>query len=334
MFKFKKVSNEILRVAIQNTANRMGVNIVTIEKDYWVCFVLNYLFNVCKYKEAFTFKGGTSLSKCFSIISRFSEDIDLILDWTVLGYKENEPWMNRSNTKQDKFNKEANLKTENFLKNVLLDIMKNDFNELIDGEFDLYLDNNDQYIIHFEYPRIFKDNYLIDSVRLEIGPLAAWTPSENVSIKPYILDFYPKLFDGSKIIINTVSPERTFWEKATILHHEANRPEHLKVPIRYARHYYDMYQLANSQYKEKAFADIWLLKKVVDFKKKFYPRKWAKYEEATTEYLRLVPDEYRFREIEDDYNKMKDMFFGSYPSFEEIMVGLNKLEREIHEIKD
>ncbi len=187
--------------------------------------------------------------------------------------------------------------------------------------------------MHFEYPRIFKSEYLVDSVRLEIGSLAAWTPSENASIKPYILDFYPKLFNGSEIIIRTVSPEKTFWEKATILHHEANRPSYLKIPIRYARHYYDMYQIANSNYKDKAFSDILLLEKVVTFKSKFYPREWAKYEEATTEGLRLVPDEYRFKELEEDYDNMKEMFFGKYPSFEEIMTELKRLENEIHKIK-
>ncbi len=113
-------------MAIQNTAEKKSVNVVTIEKDYWVSFILNYLFNKCEYKNAFAFKGGTSLSKCFSLINRFSEDIDLILDWTILGYEKEEPWLERSNTKQDKFNKESNLKTEKFLENILLDVMKND----------------------------------------------------------------------------------------------------------------------------------------------------------------------------------------------------------------
>ncbi len=333
MIEFKKVSRDELKVAIQNTAEKMGINTVSVEKDYWVSFILNYLFAKCEYKEAFTFKGGTSLSKCFSLINRFSEDIDLILDWTILGYEKDEPWIHRSNNKQDKFNKEINLKTEKFLKHILLDIMKKDLKELIDDDFDLYLDEYDKQTIHFEYPRIFKSEYLVDSVRLEIGPLAAWTPSEDVGIKPYILDFYPKLFDGSEIVIKTVSPERTFWEKATILHHEANRPSDLKIPIRYARHYYDMYQIANSEYKDKAFSNLLLLEKVAIFKNKFYPRKWAKYEEARSEKIRLVPDEYRFKEIEEDYNKMKEMFFSDYPRFEEIMLGLKKLEKEIHEIK-
>ncbi len=334
MFDFKEVSKNELRVAIQNTAEKMGVNEATIEKDYWVCFILNYIFNKCKYKDLFTFKGGTSLSKCFSLINRFSEDIDLILNWTVLGYEKDEPWQERSNTKQGKFNRESSLKTEDFIKEYLLTIMEKDLREILSDRFKLYLDDNDKQTVYFEYPNIFDSKYLGNSIRLEIGPLAAWSPSDYVRIKPYIRDFYPKLFDGSEIIIRTVSPERTFWEKATILHHEANRPSKLSMPIRYARHYYDMYQMANSEYKEKALKNIFLLEEVASFKIKFYPRKWAKYEDATPEKIRLVPDDYRFREIEKDYDNMKEMFFGEYPDFQEVMDSLKKLEKEIHETKN
>ena len=104
--------------------------LIVIEKDYWVTFILDYLFNENKWREYFTFKGGTSLSKCFGLIERFSEDIDLILDWRVLGYEEKEPWIERSNTKQDKFNKEVNEKTEIFLKDELLKVLEQDLKNL------------------------------------------------------------------------------------------------------------------------------------------------------------------------------------------------------------
>lgn len=81
----------------------MGMNAAIVEKDFWVCLTLDYLFHACKWKNAFAFKGGTSLSKVYNLIERFSEDIDLILDWRVLGYEKDEPWEIRSNTKQQKF---------------------------------------------------------------------------------------------------------------------------------------------------------------------------------------------------------------------------------------
>ena len=332
MFKYKKIPKEDLEKIIRNASQRLNINEAVIEKDYWVCFILNYIFSQCKWKNAFTFKGGTSLSKCFGLIKRFSEDIDLILDWRIIGYEKDEPWEHRSNSKQDKFNKESNQRTENFLSNKFILQMREDLKNLLDEDFEVKIDENDPQTILFEYPKTFKSSYLVQAIRLEIGALAAWTPSKAIEIKPEIQKLYPMLFEGNSIEVRTVLPERTFWEKATILHHEANRPETLSIPKRYARHYYDLYCISNSEYKEKALENLALLEKVVTFKEKFYPRKWAKYEEATSKKIKLIPEEYRFKEIEEDYKHMTEMFFGDYPSFEEIIKRLTELENEIHKI--
>lgn len=106
------------------------------------------------------------------------------------------------------------------------------------------------------------------------------------------------------------------------------------MPKRYARHYYDLFCIANSKYKERAFQSVDLLEKVVRFKQKFYPRKWAKYEEANPKTIRLMPDEYRLTAIKEDYKNMKEMFFGDYPSFEEMMSKIVELEGEIHKIRE
>lgn len=326
MNKFYLNSKDDLRVLITNTARKKNISEAVVEKDYWVTYFLDYLFNENKWKEYFTFKGGTSLSKCFGIIQRFSEDIDLILDWRVLGYDKLEPWLIRSNTKQDKFNKEINEKTERFLKEDFLTELIKDFSQ---EDFEFEIDSLDPQTVLFSYPKIFDSNYLSQTIRLEIGSLAAWTPATNISIIPIIGDAYANIFK-EKTNIRTVSVERTFWEKATILHHEANRPESSKMPHRYARHYYDMYKIANSKYKDKAIKDKELLRKVTEFKMKFYPRKWAKYEDAMDSKLRLVPDKFRFLELENDYKAMSEMIYGEYPSFEEIIKILKELETEIN----
>lgn len=326
MNKFYLKSKDDLRVLITNTARKKNISEAVVEKDYWVTYFLDYLFNENKWKEYFTFKGGTSLSKCFGIIQRFSEDIDLILDWRVLGYDKLEPWLIRSNTKQDKFNKEINEKTERFLKEDFLTELIKDFSQ---EDFEFEIDSLDPQTVLFSYPKIFDSNYLSQTIKLEIGSLAAWTPATNISIIPIIGDAYANIFK-EKTNIRTVSVERTFWEKATILHHEANRPESSKMPHRYARHYYDIYKIANSKYKDKAIKDKELLRKVTEFKMKFYPRKWAKYEDAMDSKLRLVPDKFRFLELENDYKAMSEMIYGEYPSFEEIIKILKELESEIN----
>lgn len=108
MRKIACLPDDDRRELFRNTADKMDLNDAIVEKDFWVCFTLDYLFHCCPWKDSITFKGGTSLSKAFNLISRFSEDINLILDWRVLGYGKLEPWEKRSNTKQDAFNKEAN----------------------------------------------------------------------------------------------------------------------------------------------------------------------------------------------------------------------------------
>lgn len=135
MFDWDKIKQEDLLFLIRNTANKRMIQETVVEKDYWVCFVLDYLFHHSQWNKAFVFKGGTSLSKCYFLIDRFSEDVDLILDWRLLGYKKDEPWQLRSNKKQDRFNKEANKRTEMFLAEVFVVHMKKTWKICLENRF-------------------------------------------------------------------------------------------------------------------------------------------------------------------------------------------------------
>lgn len=325
------LKDEERRILFRNTAQKLKMHEAIVEKDFWVCFMLDYLFHQCKWKKHFIFKGGTSLSKCYHLIHRFSEDIDLILDWRMIGYEKDEPWLVRSNTQQEKFNKMAYKKSEVFLHNELLPILKSDITKLLKRNADFYIDNDDAQTICFSYPRIFSDDSILQMIRLEIGIFAAWTPSNIKTIKPFVAECYPHVFKKSSTDIMTVSVERTFWEKVTILHHEANRPQHLMMPKRYSRHYYDLYCMAHSNMKENLLNDLDMLDKVVSFKMKFYPRKWAKYEDVKLGEIRLVPPAYRLELLKKDYLSMQEMIYGEYPSFEKLIEYIMKLEQEIHQ---
>lgn len=130
--------------------------------------------------------------------------------------------------------------------------------------------------------------------------------------------------------MRAIDAERTFWEKATILHHEANRPEPSTVPERYSRHYYDLFLMSQSDDKAKALADLQLLDDVVEFKKRFYPRGWAEYDKAKPGTLKLIPPDRILNTMRRDYAAMPEMIFGRQPSFDEIIGGLRNLEREIN----
>jgi hypothetical protein len=128
-----------------------------------------------------------------------------------------------------------------------------------------------------------------------------------------------------------IKVERTFWEKATLLHQQAHRQN--AIPARYSRHYYDMYQLAKSSVKGKALSDLKLLNDVVTFKNRFYRCPWAHYDSAKPGTFRLVPDTTHLSELKSDYRQMKMMIFGKIPEFEQIIIGLKELENEINQLR-
>ena len=330
MINIANINEKDRKALFQNTAAKMGMTDAIIEKDFWVCYMLNYLFNISEFKDKIAFKGGTSLSKSYGLIKRFSEDIDLILDWRVLGYEKDEPWKDRSNTKQDLFNKEANKRTEEYLKNEFIPQITNDLKNLLSTPIKCYIDEADPQTVIIAYSKSFDDFSILPVIRLEIGALAAWTPAELKPITPYAAQQYPHLFKEPSADILTVLPERTFWEKVTILHREANRPEDKAVRVRYSRHYYDLYCMAKSFVKERAFADIELLDKVVKFKEKFYRCPWAKYENAKVGTMKLMPPQRNLQVLKDDYEHMQNMIFGDKIPFDMILEGFGELEKEMN----
>ena len=180
--------------------------------------------------------------------------------------------------------------------------------------------------INLKYPSAFKDDYLRPEILLEIGPLASWLPSDSFKIESFAAQSFPRLFEKIKCKVNTIVAKRTFWEKATILHHEANRPKESVMPTRYSRHYYDLAMMAISSVKDEALSDLKLLENVVEFKQKFYPKTWAKYEEAIPGILKLLPPEFRLNSLEKDYKAMQNMIFDKNLTFDEIINILRDLE--------
>ena len=315
------------------TAEQMAMPPGIVEKDFWVVWTLDYLFARSPWKTQLAFKGGTSLSKAFGLIKRFSEDIDLILDWRLLGYGVREPWEERSNTQQDLFNEAANARSAAFLRDAFVPRIKADLEAESGRALDIGMDAVDPNTVVFRYPCAFGDESILREIRIESGALAAWTPAQTCDIVSYAAEQYPQIFKSPAARVYTVAPERTFWEKATILHREAMRtPERGLPPGRYSRHYYDLWCLCQSCVKAKALGDIPLLDAVVAFKRKFYRCNWAHYERATAKEIMLNPPEHALAALENDYHHMQNMIFGPRPAFSEILETVRNLESEIHGI--
>lgn len=324
MINFALMDKKERELIFRETARVSGLSEAIIEKDFWVCFMLEQLFVKSKFKNDIYFKGGTSLSKCYGLIQRFSEDIDIIIDWHILGYKEEEPWQDRSNRSQEKMNEEINDETNKFLKDKFIPYM----NELLIKQgfnsFELDIDENDALTVLFTYPAIYDDKYVLPIIRLELGALAAKLPIEEKEITPYIEDYLKDSINGYGFKVNVISAVRTLFEKMTILHGEANRTSNF--PIRYARHYYDVYKMVNTHLLDDALSNIGLLKDVVEFKMKFYRSPRSKYEEILEGDLKLVPSENVINAFKKDYEAMKQMFYGDIPKFNEIIDYLKDIE--------
>ena len=274
MYKIANLSKDQRAELFSETATLMNTTNGIVEKDFWVVWTLAKIFEDERLNKILMFKGGTSLSKVFNLIGRFSEDIDLILDWRLVT-KENPLKELTSKNKQVKFNEQINENAKLYIKDELLPIISEILSPLCTCNI-----ADDGFSINVKYPNAFNDTYLRPEILLEIGPLASWLPSDSFEILSFVAQKFSKLFEKPRCTVNTIVAKRTFWEKATILHHEANRPSDLVMPIRYSRHYYDLAMICQSRVKDEALADINLLKDVVEFKKKFYPRTWAKYEDA------------------------------------------------------
>jgi len=307
------------------TAMAMNMTPAAAEKDFWICWVLAMVFGDVELSQLLRFKGGTSLSKCYQAIERFSEDIDLILDWSALTSEDPESGK-RSKTKQGKLNQTINQEAQAFIAETLLPRC----NELMGDICTLELDGDDPHTINIIYPKAFQSDYLRPQVRLEVGPLAAMLPMEMCSVQPYAADHFPAVFQQASISVPTITAARTFWEKLTILHAEAHRPADKALASRYARHYYDVHRLYESGLYKAAIEQPELLAQVVAFKEKFYPSAWASYGTAVPGQLRLQPSEHHLDALRQDYAQMQEMLFGDKPSFDSIINTLNIIENEVN----
>ena len=331
MNKVAQLSTEHRNELFKETATLMKTTNAIVEKDFWVVWTLNKLFSDNRLNKILMFKGGTSLSKVFNLIGRFSEDIDLILDWREV--TQDNPLQDQpSKNKQVKFNEKINANAKVYIKEKLLPIISQILSPQCECDFSI--DNRGNYFVNINYPSSFNDTALRPKILLEIGPLASWLPSDRFEINPFVAEEFPHLFEQPRCSINAVVAKRTFWEKATILHQEANRIEDKKIPLRHSRHYYDLAQMAKASVKDDALNDLELLRDVVVFKQKFYMSAWAKYEDAKVGSFKILPPAYRYKELKADYASMRSMIFDKYLEFDEIISILEELEKQINEIQE
>jgi len=321
-----------------------GVADTIIEKDFWVCWTLKRLFDQSGAPDtSLVFKGGTSLSKAFDAIRRFSEDIDLSLDRADLGYiGDRDPEREGiSKKKAAQLIEDLSGDVARHVGATLLPALQHKIADQLDepgrGKWSLEVDGDDPQTVNFHYPTALSAAayagmaYISPRVKLEFGARGDPWPIEERVVRPYAAENFPDFFEAPDVPVVVLSARRTFWEKATALHAEAHRPSQSSTPKYFSRHYYDLAMLLDTDEGRVAAADFELLAQVAKHKAIFFRSAWASYDTARPGSLRLIPDDSRIKSLRVDYKAMGPMMFDEMPpSFDVVLAKIRIFQESIN----
>lgn len=322
------------RLAIfREAGEREGLPATAIEKDWWVTLVLSMAFST-EFAEHLVFKGGTSLSKGWNLIERFSEDIDLAIDRSFLG---------------DEFKGEISKSKVKKLRKASCTFISNDFADAINKKVvelqipdvkqtvqDFKYPDTDPIIIELSYKSLTEDApYLQPRVLIEIGARSLMEPNEKREIQSMVgSHFSDRNFADKPISIPTVLPKRTFLEKAFLLHEEFQKPvERIKVE-RLSRHLYDLDKLADTKHCEEALKDMELYQFIITHRQQFNPVTGIDYGNHQPDKINFIPPKEVINDWEADYNAMQEsMIYRDSKSFEELIDSIEKLKERFRRIE-
>jgi hypothetical protein len=312
---------------LQTCAGKIGRRAEHLEKDVWICWVLQALFTMPGHLPM-AFKGGTSLSKVYGAIRRFSEDVDITVDYKSLDNSIDPFDANTSRTTRDKYTELLRTKLAEHTKTLIRPHFENLVAQLPEKPPKPISVSEDGEKLFIPYPSRFGSD---ESVLLEFGGRNVIAPGEEHTLKPYIAAQIPNLqFPEARVRV--LSPARTFWEKATLIHVACNRSDSKLDADRQSRHWHDLAALADHEIGKTSIGDRQLLEDVVKHKSVFFRASYAKYEACLSGGLRLIPKKPLLDALKVDYEKMvaDGMFEGEPPSFESVVGRLKALEKEIN----
>ena len=353
MDEFARRNDDDRLAFINEAAARRDVAPIVIEKDFWVCWTLRRLMSVPVLAENLTFKGGTSLSKAYGIIERFSEDIDLTIRRNAPMIVDTLPPMEDDISGKERERRREALKAaaQRYVKEIALPALSKAMAEALgtSNGWSVGIDpmDRDAQTIFFKYPKLLvyshsawgyswgnswgdawgKVGYIRPRIKLEFGARGETNPAEFKAITPYLAQEYPEELPDATVNVPTLSVQRTFWEKIMILH-ALYHGRKLRPEI--SRHYYDIMMLAQKGIDDAAMKTPELLANVAHNSNLMFADKKASYDTATLGSLRLVPTEDLRERLRADYAAMSEMFITPPPSFDELMAAISALEKKLN----
>lgn len=329
-YSIDKAEKEAIFNAI---AAELGMTPFAVEKDWWVSRTLEIIFQM-DIAPHLVFKGGTSLSKAWKLINRFSEDIDLAMDRKYFAGFDGE----LSKREVTNLRKEAGqYTTGTFFAELQEAFRSRGFHELEFKVIDSGESDQDPRIIEIHYPNIIPQptEYVLPRVQIEIGCRSLREPFTAQQFGALVDEFYAgREFAEPLFTIPTVNPERTFLEKLFLLHEEFHRPvEKIRVD-RLSRHLYDVYHLTKAGIAERAISDKALYETIVAHRYKFSRVSGVDYNMHNPMMLDPIPIEEKMVEWKADYAKMMEemIYEENKPSFEDLINNLSELRMQLQSV--
>jgi hypothetical protein len=336
MIGWLKNLNDSSRILSINEASRIsGISAKALEKDWWVTLSIKLLFNT-PYAENFAFKGGTSLSKGWQLIDRFSEDIDISLSPEALGISYVEK---PSKTFVEQLRRAGCA----FTSTAILDALKIEFknSQVPDQMYSIEaapvradMPDTDPQTIYVNFISLFDPNpYLPDRVKIEFSVRSLKEPSVNCRMNSLLVTHFPnENYAEDKCEVLTTHPQRTLIEKILLLHEEYNREDQSKIRTqRMSRHFYDLFQISKQDFTPAILRDRNFIEDLIDHRKHYSRLKNFDYTTLKIGLINIIPSDNILKALEVDYEIMRtEMIYGNSPSFAEIIKVVANLQDEIN----
>lgn len=329
MNKFLKLSDSQKKSIYESIANKVGLPAQVVEKDFWVTSVLQTVFALPVARHLI-FKGGTSLSKGWKLIERFSEDIDLAVDPVFLGKPEGD--LTKKQIK--KLRKASSLFIlEELTPMICEELERQGLDSFItvdaqpNGEGDNTYPEPRQIYLH--YKSIFDKalTYLRPDVVLEVSARSLLEPTEPIQIKSILGENLP-VMPLTNSVIYTAIPAKTFLEKVFLLHELFSIPGHGMIAERKSRHLYDLYVMMDKDFARNAVTDDFLWESIRHHREIYTSVRGIDYTPDARKRLQLIPRKDILDTWSSDYEAMKEsMIYGKKPTFEELLKGMSKLQK-------
>ena len=327
MQNFYKLPKEEKLKVFEQISARTPLPDYAVEKDWWVIQTLRIIFDMDIAKHL-VFKGGTSLSKAWNLIDRFSEDVDLALDKAVLD-------IDKVETK--KHVKKLRSKSKRFIKEVFHPLLKQKFAEAGIEDIEIKIPEgleNDPLSIEIYYPYVTKySKYINPRVLVEIGSRSLKEPFSERAITSYVTEQFPKQdFADQPIHIATASPEKTFLEKIFLLHEEFQKDE-IRTN-RLSRHFYDIERIMDTPFAESALSDTKLYQTIVHHRQLLFSVSTVDYNLHQPQTISLIPPDKFLKEWEKDYTELSEnMIYGEKLSWNKLLSRIRELNNRINKLE-